>query len=447
MGVSNSTLGGHRVTSARATIPAWGAWYADASVDGEVTLSGAVELKIADLSLKGTVLSGGPDKGRSLFRIVGGNGAWGKELPAKSYANDAGVKLSTVLVDAANEAGESLLSSSIPDERVGPAFVRPAGPACRVLEQLAPSGWYVGEDGVTRIGKRSTSKLSTTAARTSRTDLARGTVTLAAESIKDILPGVTTDGLEAVDVEHEISAKGGLRSTVWGKSKASTSRRLAAFRAILDQLDPGRAFRGMWEYRVVTQDGERLNLQAVRVSTGMPDLRRVPVRPGVSGCKAMVTLGSRVLVGFIDEDPGRPFVAAFEDAEGEGFVPLTLDFLAGGMVGGEHLMTTEATTLLLYNTLVALMAAAGGGPLLAAVLQPLIGAAITTALTAQAAPAPPGLAAQTVASAAQLPGFATGTVPATTSEFFASAIAALTSKTANVSGSFPSIGCKAVKGG
>jgi hypothetical protein len=50
----------------------------------------------------------------------------------------------------------------------------------------------------------------------------------------------------------------------------------------------------------------------------------VPVRPGVSGCEAVLTLGSRVGVMFFDGEPTRPFVACFEDADGEGFVPTTL---------------------------------------------------------------------------------------------------------------------------
>jgi len=331
-----ASLSGHRVTAARVSIPQWGCWYADASVDGEHTLSGAVELKIADLTLKGTVLAGGPDKGRSHYRIVGGAGGWGKTLPKKSYASDAGVKVLTVLIDAAKAAGESIDSSTVDSsKRTGPAFVRREGRAAWALERLAPSAWYVGENGITRLGKRPTTSLSAKATH-GPVDRARGTVTLAAESIATILPGVVVDGLEAVDVQHEIS-KDGLRSTIWGARASHNSRLVTAIREIVEQLDPDRAYRAVYEYRVVTQSGERLNLQPVLVSTGMPSLERVPVRPGVSGCRSDVMLGSRVLVGFINADPGRPYVAAFESADGEGFTPIlteidaqTLLKLAGG---------------------------------------------------------------------------------------------------------------------
>lgn len=320
MAIANATLAGHRATSARVQIPSWGCWWVDVSVDGEHEITGTVEFKLADLTGRGTILSGGPDKGRSFFRMVGGAGGWGKTIKAKSYQNDAGVKLATVLGDAAAEVGETLSGVSTSD-RVGPSFVRPEGPASRVLELVAPGAWYVGEDGLTRLGKRAAAKFTAPATVIGAVDKARGMVTVAAESIATLVPGAIVEGITAVDVQHDIS-KDGLRSTVWGGVSRAASPRLAAFRALLAQLDPDREFRGVTEYRVVTQEGERVNLQPVRVSTGMPDLRRVPVRPGVAGAKSTLTPGCRVLVSFVDSDPGRPCVLGVEDADGEGFKPI-----------------------------------------------------------------------------------------------------------------------------
>ena len=331
MTTAAATLNGKHVTDARLTIPAWGVSYHDVAVDGEVTLSGKVTLVVADLTISCTVLSGGAAAGRSYFRLVAGGGGWGKTLPKKSYANDAGVKLATVLGDAAAAAGETFdLSTVDASVRLGPAFARPEGPACRILEIVAPNAWYVGEDGKTRLGRRAPSTLSAKTPRTSQIDLARGTVTLASETLANVLPGLVVDGLEAVDVEHEVSSAGGLRSKIWGRRGTGNSRRLAAWRAIAEQMDPDRQFRSVYEYRVVTQEGERLNLQPIRVSTGMPDLRRVFVRPGLPGCKATHLPGARVLVGFVDADAARPVVLGFEDAEGSGFLPVALDLYAPG---------------------------------------------------------------------------------------------------------------------
>lgn len=317
-----ASLSGHSVTHASLSIPAWGAWYADVSLDAETALAGAVTLQIADLTLKGTILSGGASSGRAHYRIVAGAAGWGKTLPRKSYANDAGVKVSTVLGDAAKACGETIDVSSNTD-RAGPAFVRDEDQACRLLEHFVPGGWYIDELGTTRLGARPASALDAKVPRVSPVDRARGTVTLAPTSLAALLPGVVVDGLDAVDVMHEISAKGGLRTTIWGRQGAGGSRQLAALRALFEQFDPDRKYRGVTEYRVVTQEGKRLNLQPVRVSTGMPDLARVPMRPGVSGADSTVALGSRVLVGFADSDRARPYVAGFEDADGEGFKPTT----------------------------------------------------------------------------------------------------------------------------
>lgn len=330
--VTAITLNGLRATDARINLPAWGVPYADVSLDSEHTLTGAATLVVADFKLTGTILSGGPAIGRSFFRIVGGAGGWSKTLPKTSYSNDSGVKLATVLGDAATACGETLDTTTIDQAvRLGPYWTRAEDQACTLLELLAPNAWYVGEDGKTRLGQRPKTTLTATAARTSQIDLARGTVTLASETIASIVPGIVVDGLEAVDVEHEVSAKGGLRSKIWGRnSAAGNSRLLAAYREMLDLLDPGRKYRGTYEYRVVTQEGERLNLQVVLVSTTMPDIKRVVVRPGVMGCKGHPALGSRVLVIFVNNDPARPAVVGFEDAEGSGFMPLSLALAGGG---------------------------------------------------------------------------------------------------------------------
>jgi len=325
--MSTATLAGRRATRARSALPAWGVWWGDAWLDEEAELSGRVVLAVADLKLSGTIMSGGPGPaGRSSFRVAAGAGSWGRTIPAKSYANDAGVKTSTVLADAATACGETIDPSTLPnaETKLGPSWVREEGPAARVLEQVVPAGWYVGEDGITRIGKRPAVALAAPAT-IGTVDRARRIVSVAAEQIATLVPGIVVAGIEAVDVMHEVAAVGGLRSTLWGSGVADTSRALTAFRRLLEQLEPDRRFRGIFEYRVVTQEGERVNLQPIRVSTGMPDLSRVTVRPGIPGAKATHALGSRVLVGFVDGTPARPVVVGYEDADGDGFVPTVLE--------------------------------------------------------------------------------------------------------------------------
>lgn len=451
--MSNVTLNDLNGLNACVYLHAWGLWFAEVTIDGEHTLAKgtSVTLTVADLILKGTVLSGGPSTGKSMFRIVSGAGGWGRQLKRKGYSNDAGVKVATVLGDAAGEVGETLapVDSSL---RVGPAFARDVGtkdrprPASSLLELLAPGAWYVDEAGTTRLGARAPSVLPAGVTH-GPVDAARGKVTLASTTIAGILPGLVVDGLTAVDVLHEVSPKG-LRSTIYGALTGAGSRDADAVRRTLDQLDPARKFRGVTEYRVESLAGKRLNLEPVLKASGMPDLPRVPIRPGVAGCDVTVAEGARVLVGFVNSDPGRPYVAGFEDTDSDTFQSTKLNLLAGGQAGGEHVATVEGTVLLIYNVLVALMAVAGGGPLVAAVIQPLIATAIGAALTAQGAPAPSGEIAQEAAAALLQSGFAAGTTPSPAMfAAWTAAIAAVSTKTANVSGAFPSLGSAAVEAG
>lgn len=318
------SLAGKQATNVRLHIPAWGVWFVEVSLDAEATITGAVTQVVADLTLKGTVLAGGPDgSGRSHYRIIGGKGGLGRTLPKKAYANDAGVKLSTVLADALRDAGEELapLTTAQSAVRLGPSWTRPAGPACRLLEQVAPSAWYVANDGKVTLGARPATAYTGNAVRVSPVDRAHRSLTLAAEVLAPLVPGVVVDGLTAIDVVHTASAAEGLRTTIYGRGVSTTSAVLDSFRKILEQLDPFRAYRGVVEYRVVAQQGNRLDLQCVLASVGMPDLQRVPVRPGFAGAKFTLTPGARVLVAWVNADPARPVVVGFEDADSDGWAP------------------------------------------------------------------------------------------------------------------------------
>jgi hypothetical protein len=315
-----STLNGNTVTTARVTRHDWGLWYADVALDKPVALSGAVELVVSDLKLRGTIVAGGAFRDRAAYKIVAGGGGWGKNIKRRSYANDAGVKVSQIIADAAQECGETV--ADITNDKPDASFVREAEIASRVLQRLSPSNWYVDELGITRLGKRARTTLNAVVAVQS-VDRAAGVVSVASDAIAALAPGVTVEGIEALDVEHRIDDKM-IRTTLWGKQGATLSRRASLLQTILGQLDPGRKFRGMYDYRVIQHTGDRLDLQAVRVSSGMPDLQRVPVRPGVPGCTAEFTPGSRVVVAFTDESASGAFVIAGDEVGSAGFLPLNL---------------------------------------------------------------------------------------------------------------------------
>jgi hypothetical protein len=314
------------VSRARVQVPAYGLWWADVDLQDPEELSGGVTLQLADLTLVGTIVSGGVHAGRASYRIVGGAGGWGAPLVARGYSDDAGVRVGTVVGDAAAEVGETV--EGVPEVRLGPHYARAAAPATRVLHDVAPSAWWVGLDGVTRFGAREVVTYDGDATRT-RTDPAVGVIELAVETLAGLEPGVEVDEFgPATDVEYRLDAAR-LTAAVYSSPRA-TSRRVAALQRLVDALDPRRAYRGLFEFRVVTQSGERLNLQPVRLATGLSDLERVPVRPGMAGLRATVALGSHVLVGFIDADPSRPAVVAFGAPDDPGWAPTDLTLVGDG---------------------------------------------------------------------------------------------------------------------
>jgi hypothetical protein len=241
--------------------------------------------------------------------------------------------MATVVKAAASACGETV--EGFPTSSVGPHFARVAGPASRVLNAVAPRGWHMGFDGVTRYGVRATASYTGTDPLT-RVVPDGSIVELSPETIGGLVPGVTINGSRpASDVEYLIDPT---RLTVRVYAGARRSRRMAAYARIVEALFPDLRYRGTYEYRVVQQIGYRFDLQPVRSVTGMPDLQSVPVRPGMAGLKANVQLGELVLVTFADNDPTRPQIVAHDAPDAPGYMPLFLD-LGDGVTLGVARMT------------------------------------------------------------------------------------------------------------
>src|SRR6185369_8903400 len=306
-------------------VPRWGCWGVDVDLSGEVKLAGAVTVTLADLSLAGASVSGGVADGRSAYRIAGGRGGWGKLIPKKGYNDDSGVKRATVLRDAATAAGETI--DGLPITRMGPHFARRTGPASAVLNELVPRAWRVAFDGTTRMGAYPDSAYAGDGVRTRRAPGSQ-VIDVTTDKLAALVPGVSVDGaLPATDVEYVLDEN---RLTVHVYAGRRANRRLDALARTVEALFPDIRYRGHTEYRVVSQQGDRLNLQVARAASDMPDLARVPVRPGMAGLKATVAPGELVLVVFADAEPSRPQVVSHDAVGAPGWMPLQLEL--GGPV-------------------------------------------------------------------------------------------------------------------
>jgi hypothetical protein len=132
-----------------------------------------------------------------------------------SYFSDAGVRLSTVLKDLANRAGETIEQPA--DRTLEPHYAVPAMRVREALSALQRAGyappWRVDPDGVTRFGDRTPVEF-TGRATVMRRNAALGLAVVGLENPAGLLPGNTLEGATIVRlVVQETSGK--LTAEVW----------------------------------------------------------------------------------------------------------------------------------------------------------------------------------------------------------------------------------------
>ena len=140
--------------------PRYGQWRGDVLLDVPDELSGKVTLSVGDVSLVGTIESGGPSGGTARYLVVGGL-AWSTRVAPADYRTEAatGVRLKTVLIDLARACGAYADGVDLPpDTRLGDSYSRLSGPAREALSRLASVGacpsWYMSNEGRTVFGER-----------------------------------------------------------------------------------------------------------------------------------------------------------------------------------------------------------------------------------------------------------------------------------------------------
>jgi hypothetical protein len=326
------TLNGSNIASAIVYVPAIGVWFADCTYVDTGDISGSATIQIGDTTLIGTIddLHSGTFGAKTFARVVGGGGGWSTLVAERSYANDAGVKAKLVLADAARECGERLdVTSFTPGvEKLGVAYTRPKGLASVALEDAARGAdWRVDYDGITRVGARQgattgqhlllswdPSTLYAELACDSLTAIQIGAVIPASE----ILPQSVT--IQSLEVHITTS---GLRVRAWCGESHSTPL-LDTFRSLVERIVAKKLF-GKYHYRVIRMNGDRVDLQPVKRSSGMPTLVTVSMWPGVSGFHARLTPGTECAVEFLDGDRARPIVTAFTGRGGPNAIPQSID--------------------------------------------------------------------------------------------------------------------------
>jgi hypothetical protein len=341
-----ATLGGKPVTRAALTLPSSGVPTVDVWLSGEDELSGTLDLVIGALTMRCTVVRGGAYAGASAYRLVGGAAGWRKTIDSQVYRSNTGVKLSLVLADLARAAGETLSLGT--DAVIGPAFVRRRAEASRVLRELVPGQWWIDPAGVTQVRPRPASTIPDTAYDTISYAPETGIATFATEQPELFVPGATirvhkgptiTAKLVRINLES-----GSLRVQAWPVDDV-----LGGLEPLVRAQLPLTDFHAFYEYSVVGQTGDKLDLRPMLGGLGLPDLPGFLPRPGAAGAKATLAGGSLVLVGFVNGDPSRPFVGFYTAPGGSGFLPITAsldatdDAILGGSAEETHLGSGSIT--------------------------------------------------------------------------------------------------------
>lgn len=330
-------LNGELCASMRWTATWTGVWVAEVdmlpSSSADVVPSGRVAITTASgVALSGTVDAehSGAFADRRHVRVIGGAAGWGKEVRGQHYNRAPALDLREVLTTTAAEVGESVLL--LAPKAIGSDYVREAGsPASQVLTD-SRLDWWVGADGVTRVGKRPEIPAASPL-RILDWDPHANTLRFSAEVLVE--PGtVIVDqrfGRRIVTKVEALIADATVTGTLYVAESApapgTSSELVEAIGAMArDATDIEK--RIFYEYVVDALRGDQVEL--VAVTKTMPNLIPVNVWAGASGYRAKLRPGTRVLVGFRED--GSPFVAFYEPPNDGGWRPLEVEIDASGKV-------------------------------------------------------------------------------------------------------------------
>lgn len=100
----------------------------------------------------------------------------------------------------------------------------------------------------------------------------------------------------------------------------------AALDAYIEAALPRLKFAGFFEYQVIAQSGQQVDVSPVDSTLGMPTIPGLTLTPSIIGGAATLHVGDVVIVGFRDMSPAKPFIA-FGDPNS---VPSAIDLAGAG---------------------------------------------------------------------------------------------------------------------
>jgi hypothetical protein len=101
-------------------------------------------------------------------------------------------------------------------------------------------------------------------------------------------------------------------------------RIVRGLRAFVREVFPRVDYYALYEFEVVAQSGDKLDVKPVDLTLGFPPMPRVPMLPGLAGGTPQLAPRSRVLVGWVNGDPARPYVSNYAATSADGGVPTSV---------------------------------------------------------------------------------------------------------------------------
>lgn len=272
---------------------------AAAPVEGE-----RVEFVMGSLSLIGTVLASEAFGGIAELLVVGGAGGWRMVPDGLAFQNDAVVSSFDIASALASSVGETV---EVTAQSLGVHWTfDPQVSAANNLDAIGT--WYMREDGVTVLGERVDGAEIRATIESLNGARGRATCVIDEEDAASFLPGslVTSDALATpIRVRHT-------RYLVTpGRLSVEVSRREQTPSRLADNAAGGKRFLGTYVYRIIEQVADRLNLQVVESTKGLPSQVLVDKAHGIPGVLSQARGSGNVLVVFGDGDRSRPFVTAY----------------------------------------------------------------------------------------------------------------------------------------
>jgi hypothetical protein len=317
-----ASLAGYPINCCELDVPFRGTWLARVTLtDADGPAEGArVTLSIGPLSLVGTVLGTGVHGGVATARVVGGAGGWRKAPDGLSFQNDGNLSATEVAQALASSVGETIASDS---STLGINWsFDPLASAGSNLDAIG--SWYVRDDGVTVLGERS--DLPEFRAIVDEYEGLEGRASCQIEEFEtpNLMPGALVSAASMnvkIRVKHTRILLSTSKLIVEVSSAEQKPLRLGEHSARKAR------FYATYLYRVIEQIADRLQLQAVDSSLGVPDQLLVTKAHGIPGVTSDCSSASEVLVVFANGDRSLPRVIAYlGGSDGETFTAPSVTF-------------------------------------------------------------------------------------------------------------------------